>query len=159
MNKKICVLILLLSVVFISGCIGGKIISRQPTLLEFKKPIVVDDISITFDSVRFTNKINHHIADEGYKFVIINITAENIGLEENNFPFYFQDMEIKVNKGYVYTYYTGKVISPLRPEDTEIGYVVFEILNNTYPIELYINDWWYGKHILPISQDDYVTSK
>ena len=159
MNKKICVLILLLSVVFISGCISGKIISRQPTLLEFKKPIVVNDVSITFDSVRFTNKITHHIADEGYKFVIINMTAENIGLEKKNFPFYFQDMEIKVNKGYVYTYKSGKTISSLRPEDTEIGYVVFEILNNTYPTELCVNDWWYGKYILPMSQDDYVTSK
>jgi len=158
MYKKIWFLILIVGIVFISGCISGKIISK-PTQLEFGKPVVVDDVSITFNSVRFADKVGTSTADNGYKFAIIDITAKNVGFEKKYFPFDSWDMEIKVDKGYKYEYhYSSKEPSSMKPEDIETGYIVFEILDDTYPIELYIDDWEHGKYILPISQKNYLTS-
>jgi len=155
MSKKVWVLVLVLFVIFV----GSRFISEKPTKLEFQEPIIVDDISITFDSVRFADKIGSSTADSGYKFVIIDITSRNVGSEKKYFPFDSYDMEIKVDKGYRYEYhYSSKEPSSMRPEDVETGYIVFEILEDTYPTELYIDDWKHGKYTFLISQDNYLTS-
>ncbi|MDP1693979.1 MAG: DUF4352 domain-containing protein, partial [Candidatus Woesearchaeota archaeon] len=163
-GKSVGALLLVLFVIFV-GC---KSIPEKPTKLQFQEPIIVDDVSITFDSVRFGDKVTiiyegktiSVTADKGYKFVVIDITSRNVGSEEEYFPFYTFDMEIKVDKGYRYKHhFSSEPPSSMRPEDVETGYVVFEILEDTYPIELYIDDIFDdNKYTLSISSDNYLPS-
>lgn len=152
MRKKVHILALLLAIILVSGCISGKVIaeeSKEPKLLEFKRPIIVDNISITFDSIWITDKTDLYVADDGYKFAIIYISAKNIGYEKKYFPLDFYDMKMTVNSGYKYEYHTAsKDLFDMRPTDTEKGYVVFEILKDTYPTELYIENDIHTEHCL-----------
>ena len=134
MHNKAWCLILLIGTVLVSGCVSGNVVAEEPKLLEFKKPIVIDEVSITFDSISFADKINYYSADDGYKFAVIYISAKNIGYERKFFPLDFYDMKMTVNSGYKYEYHTAsEPLFSIRPGDSKTGYVVFEILKETYP--------------------------
>lgn len=137
MNKRYF-LILIIGAILISGCINSDL-PKEPTKLELRKSATIDDVSVTFDSVSFVNKIDYTEADKGYKLVVITVTAKNLGLEEKQFPFLWGKKELKVDKGYKYEdHYKSKEPPSMRPEETKTGYLVFEILNDTYPTELYL---------------------
>ncbi|MBU4300817.1 MAG: DUF4352 domain-containing protein [Nanoarchaeota archaeon] len=133
-----------MSVILISGCIDNYV-QKEPTILEFGKPAIINDVSVTFDSVRFADKIDDYTkADNGYKFAIIHVTAKNLGLEETQFPFsstgssYMMNIVLSVNKGYKYKVFNSDYFFSIRPEDTETVDFEFEILKDTYPTELYL---------------------
>ncbi|MCD6591332.1 MAG: DUF4352 domain-containing protein [Candidatus Aenigmarchaeota archaeon] len=143
------IILVIFLLIFISGCL---------TKLEFQKPIIIKDVSITFDSIMLTKVLdNGLVSDKGYKFVVINITAKNIGTEERFFPFCclfypYANMRLEVDRGYRYRpHYSNTLcyISMLRPEEVKKGCIIFEVLEDTYPTRLIINED-YGRFILDI---------
>ncbi len=97
----------------------------------------VDDVPIeyTFTSVWYASEYGHDKADEGYKFLLLEIQVRNIGIKETHLFFY--RWEVIVDKGYIYEAMTDDLPISLRPEDTKIGHVVFEILATTNPLEVH----------------------
>ncbi len=98
-------------------------------------------VIITFNSVYYTGKKDWHRADEGYKFLVLDMQLKNVGMEETKcLPHYGYDWEVTVDKGYIYDdeAVTIEYLS-LRPEDVKTGYVIFEILKTTNPLEINCN--------------------
>ena len=159
--NKIWILFVIAVVIFIAGSMYKEsklndTTINKPTKLEFGKPFVVDDISITFQNIIFTDEFRYNKADRGYNFAIVDFKAKNVGFKKEYFPFYFSSNILKVDKGYEYNYLSSSSTIPieLRPEDVEFGYLVFEILKSTNPTELYLKK--YNKEvIISISQNNY----
>lgn len=82
---------------------------------------------------------SHHVeADEGYKLVVVNITKRNIGIEEVTGFSSVDIKEMKVDKGCLYETKASWYLMSLRPEEEKQGWIVYEILEDTNPIEIHI---------------------
>ncbi|MCD6522488.1 MAG: DUF4352 domain-containing protein [Candidatus Diapherotrites archaeon] len=114
------------------------VISPPPIIANAGEQITIGNITIIFEEPRITKQISLFEPDEGYKFVIINIVAKNNGVRETNFPLHYRYAKLIVDRGYQYTHnsWLSDRIYSIKPGDEEEGSLVFEILDETTPLEL-----------------------
>ena len=133
-------LILIISAIFVCGCLNDDV-PKEPIKLELRTPTLIDDVLVMFSSVTLVKKFDGTEAENGYKFAVIHVTAKNEGFTSNIFPFSGSLSKVlKVNKGYLYEDESllSRDPSLMRPTELKRGHIVFEILEDTYPTELYL---------------------
>lgn len=120
---------------------GNRVRVGQPFII--KEGADKIPIEITFTAAWFTTAHKWRTADEGYKFLVIEIRAKNLGIKETVILCVVR-WEVTVDKGYVYKHETCDLsCASIRPEETKTGYVLFEILATTTPIEArYYGSLW-----------------
>jgi hypothetical protein len=102
----------------------------------------IDDvpIEVTFTKVWYTDKIGYNTAEKGYKFAVVDVAVKNVGVKEATVFSIIDSWIVKVDKGYVYkakvTLDLPNLPGNVRPEETKTGYVCFEILQDTRPVEV-----------------------
>ncbi|MEM2107643.1 MAG: hypothetical protein QXV46_07540, partial [Candidatus Bathyarchaeia archaeon] len=113
---------------------GGKVTIRQPFILKFG----TDDIpvKIVFDSAWLTTTHEYYEAESGYKFLIVQLTAQNIGKKEVVAFNWLDKWEVTVDKGYLYMSKSQPWMARLRPEEKKTEQIIFEILQETSPVEV-----------------------
>jgi hypothetical protein len=112
---------------------GGTVSIGQPFILK----LGTDDVPvrIVFDSAWFTTTHEYWEAESGYKLLVIRLTVQNIGTREVDTFRILDKWEVRVDKGYVYDSKSQPYLV-VRPEEKKTGYVIFEILQNTNPVEI-----------------------
>jgi hypothetical protein len=111
---------------------GGTVTMGQQFILRFGTDSVP---KVVFDSAWFTSTHKYHKAGSGYKLLVLQLTAQNIGNKEVNAFSWLDKWEVTVDKGYVYEPKTKPSLD-IRPEEKKTEYAVFEILQDTIPIEV-----------------------
>lgn len=112
---------------------------RTETALRLGEGVRIDDLLITFDSIRIAEaytetKTYIDRPKPGYKFVIVEVTGENVGKRERAISGY---ETIEVDKGYIYDCKYGFLHFDLLPEEKGSRKLVFEILESTAPTKLH----------------------
>lgn len=112
---------------------GGTVSIGQPFIMKFGTDEV--PVRVVFDAAWFTTTHEYSEAESGYKFVVIQLKAQNIGNKEVDTFGPLDKWEVTVDKGYLYQAKSSPYLD-VRPEETKTGYVTFEILEQTYPTEV-----------------------
>ena len=112
---------------------GGTVTIDQPFVLKFGTDDV--PVKVVFDSAWFTTTHEDYEAESGYKLLVIQLTVQNIGTKEVDTFSFLDEWEVTVDKGYVYEA-ESKPYLDVRPEEKKTGYVIFEILEQTNPVEV-----------------------
>jgi len=98
-------------------------------------------VEVTFTRAYFTSETEWYRADKGYKLLILEIQVKNIGIKATECLGEVYYFEVTVDKGYIYKDDSQTIRSTsLRPEETKIGYVMFQILEKTNPLEVRFYD-------------------
>jgi hypothetical protein len=112
---------------------GGTVSIGQPFILKFGTDEV--PVRIVFDSAWLTTTHEYWEAESGYKLLVIRLTVQNIGTREVDTFHILDKWEVRVDKGYVYDSKSQPYLV-VRPEEKKTGYVIFEILEHTNPVEV-----------------------
>jgi hypothetical protein len=122
---------------------GGTVTIGQAIILKFGENEV--PVRFIFNSASFNTTVGeyHSQADIGYKFLVVEVSAKNLGNREVETYIVGDKWEVTVDKGYVYQEWSGVIFGvvqtpsfTLRPEEEKVGYIVFEILKDTTPLEV-----------------------
>jgi uncharacterized membrane protein len=120
---------------------GGTVTIGQTIIVKFGENEV--PVRFIFNSASFNGTIGefHATPDSGYKFLVLDVSLRNVGNREVQTYMVGDKWEVTVDKGYVYQEFSsfGTVQTPsftLRPEEEKVGYIVFEILKDTTPLEV-----------------------
>lgn len=125
---------------------GGTVTVGQTIIVKFGEDEV--PVRFIFNSASLNTTCGYkgmHQADIGYKFLILKVSVKNVGDRQvETYDYRGADeiarWEVAVDKGYVYQEVKfGDVQTPeftLRPEEEKVGYIVFEILEDTTPLEV-----------------------
>jgi hypothetical protein len=112
---------------------GGRVAIGQPFILRFGTDKV--PVKVVFDSAKFTQSHEYLKADSGYTFLVLQLTLQNMGTKEVSTFSWLDNWEITVDKGYQYQARSKPSLN-VRPEEKKTDYVVFEILQDTNPVEV-----------------------
>jgi len=124
---------------------GGTVTIGQAIIVKFGENEV--PVRFIFNSASLNTTCGYkgmHQADIGYRFLILKVSVKNVGDRQVETYDYrgageIARWEVAVDKGYVYQEVNfGDVQTPeftLRPEEEKVGYIVFEILEDTTPLE------------------------
>ena len=112
---------------------GGTVSIGQPFILEYGTDDV--PVRIVFDSAWFTTTHEIYEADSGYKLLVLQLTVQNIGSKEVDTFGFGDKWEVQVDKGYVYEAKSQPYLD-VRPEEKKTGHVIFEILEQTSPVQV-----------------------
>lgn len=127
---------------------GGTVTIGQPIIVNFESSLTQNEVPVTFifNSASFNTTVGeyHSKADSGYKFLVVQVSVKNVGDSEVENYVVGDKWEVTVDKGYTYGLWSGEslfsvVQSPwttLQPQDQTTGYIVFEILNDTTPLQV-----------------------
>jgi hypothetical protein len=125
---------------------GGTVTIGQAIIVKFGENEV--PVRFIFNSASLNTTCGYkgmHQADIGYKFLILEVSVKNIGDRQVETYDYkgageIARWEVAVDKGYLYQEVNfGDVQTPeftLRPEEEKVGYIVFQILEDTTPLEV-----------------------
>jgi hypothetical protein len=125
---------------------GGTVTIGQAIIVKFGENEV--PVRFIFNSASLNTTCGYkgmHQADIGYKFLILEVSVKNVGDRQVETYDYrkageIARWEVAVDKGYVYQEVNfGDVQTPeftLRPEEEKVGYIVFQILEDTTPLEV-----------------------
>jgi Domain of unknown function (DUF4352)/zinc-ribbon domain len=133
---------------------GGTVTIGQAIIVKFGENEV--PVRFIFNSASFNTTIGRIPADSGYKFLIVEVSVKNVGDREVVTYVMGDKWEVTVDKGYVYEEYATilllwhNAMFTLRPEEEGAGYIVFEILNDTTPVEV--------NYYKPVAQSGFVWS-
>jgi len=108
-------------------------VPEETHIIGLREPIAIENFSINFNAIWFTDKYEYLEADPGYKLAVIKATFRNTGYKETELSLYD---ELLVDRGYIYEPVYGGFYVSLRPEEIESKVIVFEILEDTEPAEL-----------------------
>ena len=115
---------------------------QQGNIIRMGQPFILKEgtekipVEITFISAWFTTTHEHWEAEKGYKFLVLEIQAKNLGMKKTD-CFSTMRWEVTVDKGYIYERkFCNLFMASIRPEETKTGYVFFEILATTTPLEV-----------------------
>ncbi|HJH26910.1 MAG TPA: hypothetical protein C5S37_09125, partial [Methanophagales archaeon] len=109
-----------------------------PKVVNLGEKIKVSDFLFDFESVKASNTYKHYNeADPGYKFIIIEAKAKNVGIEKQSLN--IRGEKLEVDRGYYYEPYSYYSLSfdSLRPEEEQTDEVVFEILEDAELTKLF----------------------
>jgi hypothetical protein len=109
-----------------------------PKVVILGENIKVGDFLFNFESVKVSNTYKHYNeADPGYKFIIIEAKAKNVGVEKQSLN--IRGEKLEVDRGYYYEPYSYYSLSfdSLRPEEEQTDEVVFEILEDAELTKLF----------------------
>jgi len=116
--------------------------TQQVNRIRMGQPFILKEgsekipVEITFISAWFTPTHFHFEANAGYKLLVLEIQAKNVGMKETQ-VFLTDRWEATVDKGYVYEEKTCDLfLALIRPEENKTGYVLFEIPLTTSPLEV-----------------------
>jgi len=112
---------------------GGTVTIGQSSILRFGIDKI--PIKVSFDSAGFTVAHKYHKAESGYKLLVLQLTVQNIGNKEVNTFSWLDKWEVIVDRGYVYEPISRPSLD-VKPEEKKTEYVVFEILQDTTPVEV-----------------------
>jgi hypothetical protein len=112
---------------------GGTVSIGQPFFLKFGTDDV--PVKVVFDSAWLTRTHESYEAEMGYKLLVIQLTVQNIGTKEVDTFSFLDKWEVTVDKGYVYEAKSQPYLD-VRPEEKKTAYVIFEILEQTNPMEV-----------------------
>lgn len=139
---------------------GGTVTIGQPITVNFESSLTKNEVPVRFifNSASFNTTIGNpqyswDRADSGYKFLVLQMSVKNVGDSEVEDYVFGDKWEVTVDKGYTYGLWSGLVQTPwttLRPEEEKVGYIVFEILNDTTPLEV--------NYYKPVAQSGFVWS-
>jgi len=119
---------------------GGTVRIGQPFIL--KEGTEEIPVEITFTSAYH----DYYEQDAKYKRLVLEIQAKNVGMKETE-VFSTSRWEVTVDKGYIYdAKYCNLTSTSLLPEEMETGYVSFEILATTTPVEIRYYDSYWGNN-------------
>lgn len=101
-----------------------------PKVVILGEKIKVGDFLFNFESVNTSDTYKRNKADPGYKFIIIEAKAKNVGIEKQSLN--IRGEKLEVDRGYYYEPYSYYSLSfdALRPEEEQTDEVVFEILED-----------------------------
>lgn len=115
---------------------SGTVSTGQPFILKFG----IDGVPVktVFDSAWFTTTHEYYEAESGFKFLVIQLTVQNMGSKEVLAFSSGDQWEVVTDRDYVYKakyepWLLGE-LNRIRPEEKKIGYVMFEIPQETNPI-------------------------
>ena len=109
-----------------------------PKVVILGEKIKVGDFLFNFESVKVSDTYKHYNeADLGYKFIIIEAKAKNVGIEKQSLN--IRGEKLEVDRGYYYEPYSYYSLSfdSLRPEEEQTDEVVFEILEDAELTKLF----------------------
>jgi len=112
---------------------GGTVTIGQPFILKFGTDGI--PVKFVFDSAWFTTTHEYYEAESGYKFLIVQLTAQNIGNKEVIAFSWLDKWEVTVDKGYLYESKSKPSLN-VRPEEKKEEHIIFEILQETSPVEV-----------------------
>jgi hypothetical protein len=135
---------------------GGTVTIGQAIIVKFGENEV--PVRFIFNSASFNTTIGeyHRQADSGYKFLVLGVSVKNVGDREVETYVIGDKWEVTVDKGYVYeelpfiSFVVQTTAVTLRPQEEKVGYIVFEILNDTIPLEV--------NYYKPVAQSGFVWS-
>jgi len=116
-------------------------------LIRLRVPLIIGiederPVELTFTSTWLST--THHFtygfreSDEGYRFLVFLIQARNLGPRTVT-PVIVEGFEVLADNGYIYS----EIDSPtfgLRPGESKVDYLIFEILSSVNPVQLVWND-------------------
>ena len=135
---------------------GGTVTVGQAIIVKFGESAV--PVRFVFNSASFNTTVGpyHSKPDRGYKFLVLEVSVKNVGDREVQTYIMGDKWEVTVDKGYVYgevpfiSFVVQNTAFTLRPEEEKNGYGVFEILNDTTPVEV--------NYYKPVAQSGFVWS-
>lgn len=139
---------------------GGTVTIGQPIIVNFESSLTENEVPVAFvfTSASFNTTVGAYQSkpDSGYKFLVLQLSVKNVGDSQVEDYVVGDKWEITVDKGYTYGVWSdlvGVVQTPwttLQPEDQTTGYIVFEILNDTTPLQV--------NYYKPVAQSGFVWS-
>lgn len=120
------------------------------TIVGLGEPMKLGNVSVSATSVRVAKEADlvpfesesytHFEADTGYKLVIVNLMILNEDVRATSlFAGMDIQLELKVDRGYIYRAHKyGWGLMYLRPTEGFETWVLFEILEDTKPIEVWV---------------------
>jgi energy-coupling factor transporter transmembrane protein EcfT len=119
----------------------------RPSKTEIKlgEGVKIGELLVKFTSIKIVKEIKRgnwiKKPKQNYKFVIVEVKAQNIGKEKDGIDgiFDYQNYKIEVDKGYLYEPILGegRLSFELLPEESSEDSLVFEILEKTFPVKLH----------------------
>ena len=122
---------------------------QQGNVIRIGQPFILKEgaekipVEITFASAWFTEAYEYNKAEKGYKFLVLEIQAKNLGMKKTD-CFNTTRWEVTVDKGYIYDGYCDLFLVTVRPGETKTGSVFFEILATTSPLEVRYYSSYFG---------------
>jgi hypothetical protein len=120
--------------------------TTSSSFLAIGEPIVVKGIydipiRVNFTDASLTPRYQTSVPKQGYYFVLVNFTEQNIGNRETSIislsvSCFEACFELRADKGYYYRPSFEKSIGSLLPEEIAGGAVVFELIGSARPLEM-----------------------
>lgn len=112
------------------------------TALKLGEGVRINDFLVTLESIQITrayatSKYSTYTLKDGYKFVVVKVTCNNVGKKKSYIVINYNNIE--VDKGYIYEAdpRMAYVRCDLSPEESYSGEFIIEILGSTTPAKLH----------------------